>query len=366
MGPQTNTGSDSHRKSRFKSLPNGKHEHSLAGVRNEVTPSDILRSIIITRWQKQHFYSSGKDAIEKPIQDKTIIAERYGEGTESIGYGRSGNVKLLRKININNNEVELYALKEHRRAPHESVRSYRNRSTSGFCIASCLRHANVIKILDLIEDQNNSYFEVMAFCDGGSLANLVLRSKKLEEPEANCFFKQLARGVEYLHSVGVAHRDLKPENLLLTATGVLKIADFGEAECFRLPWQEDARKSHGRSGTIPYMAPEQLLLGGFDSRMVDIWAMGIIYMVMRTGKLLWDSALKGGDSNYSRYLEDRQLHSGFQPIEHLRYEDCRNVIYAILHPVPKHRLIASQILASRWCHSIQLCDACTKEYRNTL
>ena len=157
----------------------------------------------------------------------------------------------------------------------------------------------------------------MAFCDGGNLATLILRSEKLGALEADCFFKQLARGVEYLHSVGVAHRDLKPENLLLTSRGALKIADFGESECFRLPWEEKARMSSGRCGTIPYIAPEQFLRGEFDAKPVDVWAMGMIFMAMRTGKLLWSVALNQ-ESNYTRYLDDRKLHSGFRVIENLR------------------------------------------------
>ena len=117
--------------------------------------------------------------------------------------------------------------------------------------------------------------------------------------------------------MGVAHRDLKSENLLLTCRGVLKIADFGEAECFRFPWEEESRVSRDRCGTIPYIAPENYLGGAFDPRPFDVWAMGIIYMAMRTGKLLWGAALKNQDSNYTRYLGDRKLSSGFQPIERL-------------------------------------------------
>jgi protein-serine/threonine kinase len=158
----------------------------------------------------------------------------------------------------------------------------------------------------------------MAFCDGGNLTILILRRKNLCELEADCFFKQLARGVEYLHSVGVAHRDLKPENLLLTSRGILKIGDFGEAECFRFPWEAKARVTTGRCGSIPYIAPEQYLDGEIDPRPVDVWPMGMVYMAMRTGKLLWDVALKHKDNNYIRYLCDRTLPSGFRPIERLQ------------------------------------------------
>ncbi|RFU30418.1 hypothetical protein B7463_g5907, partial [Scytalidium lignicola] len=301
-------------KARFRTLPDGKHEHTLGDLRTEVSLSHTLWTLITTR----HLYTGEMDAREKPAKGNTGIGEKYGKGNKSIGYGRSGNVILSKKRSYNSRDIELYAIKEHRRRPRETIRAYRNRSTSGFCISSCLRHVNVINILDLILDPKNNYCEVMAFCDGGNLATLILRSKKLEMQEADCFFKQLTHGIEYMHSMGVAHRDLKPENLLLTSRGVLKIADFGEAECFHLPWEEEPRKSKGRCGTIPYIAPEQYLDSYYDSRMVDMWATGMIYMAMRTGKLIWGTALKDQDDNYSGMIAEtscmlfyiRRLHIG--------------------------------------------------------
>ena len=247
----------------------------------------------------------------------TTHEKKYGSGNKSIGHGRSGSVRLSRKTSHSNRATECFAIKEHRRGPRETTIAYRNRSTSSFCISSCLRHINVVNVLDLVQEPGGNYCEVMALCDGGNLATLILRREKLGTLEADCFFKQLVRGVEYLHSAGVAHRDLKPENLLLTSTGVLKIADFGEAECFRFPWEEEARMSSGRCGTIPYIAPELFLDGEYDPRPVDVWAMGVIYMAMRTGKLLWGVALKSRDDNYARYILNRNLHSGFWPIERL-------------------------------------------------
>ena len=57
----------------------------------------------------------------------------------------------------------------------------------------------------------------------------------MEEPlpakQARCYFRDLLRGVEYMHYQGVVHRDIKPENILLTGSenGRTKIADFGTA-----------------------------------------------------------------------------------------------------------------------------------------
>jgi protein-serine/threonine kinase len=56
--------------------------------------------------------------------------------------------------------------------------------------------------------------------------------------------------------------------------------------------------SIGRCGTTPYIAPEEYLDDEFDLRAVDVWALGVIYTAMRTGKLLWASAKMNLDWQY--------------------------------------------------------------------
>lgn len=176
----------------------------------------------------------------------------------------------------------------------------------------------------------------MEYCDGGDLFNVIYECSYggLDVAEANCFFKQLICGVDYIHSMGIAHRDLKPgnkmqvcvcykecwwpplciENLLLTSTGCLKISDFGSAECFRVVWEEpDAQgqpiihKSQGLVGSEPYIAPEEFTQDEYDARKVDIWSCGIIYLAMRTGTHIWNIAKQGDDEVYDRYLKFRRL-----------------------------------------------------------
>jgi protein-serine/threonine kinase len=158
----------------------------------------------------------------------------------------------------------------------------------------------------------------MEYCAGGDLYTLILTAGNLEVIEADCYFKQLMRGVEYMHEMGVAHRDLKPENLLLTQNGALKVTDFGNGECFRMAWEQEAHMTAGLCGSAPYIAPEEYTDDEFDPRGVDVWACGIIYMAMRTGRHLWRVAQKGEDEFYTRYLDDRREESGFRPIEILR------------------------------------------------
>jgi protein-serine/threonine kinase len=188
----------------------------------------------------------------------------------------------------------------------------------------------------------------------------------------------MMRGVEYLHEMGVAHRDLKPENLLLTTRGALKITDFGNGECFRMAWETDAHMVSGLCGSAPYIAPEEYTDKEFDARAVDVWACGVIFMAMRTGRHLWRLAKRDDDEFYARYLEGRRDEEGYGPIESLHRVSsfnvikaqgtvhpvltlykarCRNVIYSVLDPHPTRRLTAAQVLKSEWVREIKLCKA---------
>jgi len=90
---------------------------------------------------------------------------------------------------------------------------------------------------------------------------------------------------------------------------------------------------------------------------VDIWATGVIYMAMRTGRHLWRIAQREEDEFYERYLQGRRDEAGYEPIETLSRARCRNVIYSILDPNPPRRITAKQVLNSEWGREIQCCVA---------
>ncbi|MCJ1354337.1 MAG: serine/threonine-protein kinase HAL4/sat4 [Icmadophila ericetorum] len=361
---------------RFEVLPDGSHEHHLKSAKRQEKLSSILRDMIGGRKKEDHAEDAGLslmsswvdqlknereklalDAKSGPNASKSLV-EKYGKCQEVVGRGAFGVVRISHKTDPKDSKVEqLYAVKEFRRRPQESPKKYQKRLTSEFCISSSLRHPNVIHTLDLIQDAKGDYCEVMEFCAGGDLYTLVLSAGKLEVMEADCYFKQLMRGVEYMHEMGVAHRDLKPENLLLTTHGSLKITDFGNGECFRMAWEKEAHMTAGLCGSAPYIAPEEYVDKEFDPRAVDVWATGVIYMAMRTGRHLWRVAKKDEDEFFERYLEGRRDEDGYQPIETLHRARCRNVIYSILDPNPTRRITASQVLKSEWGREIKLCKA---------
>jgi protein-serine/threonine kinase len=309
----------------------GGHEHTLKSSRRQEKLSDMWRSIIGGKKQEtpEHDLSLVSSWVDTLRQEKdeagdkkggpnhsSTLVEKYGKCQEVVGRGAFGIVRISHK-KVGGSGEKLFAVKEFRRRPEETEKKYSKRLTAEFCISSSLRHPNVIHTLDLLKDAKGDYCEVMEFCAGGDLYSLVLSSGKLEVQEADCFFKQMMRGVEYLHEMGVAHRDLKPENLLLTTRGALKITDFGNGECFRMAWETDAHMVTGLCGSAPYIAPEEYTDKEFDARAVDVWACGVIYMAMRTGRHLWRVAKKDEDEFYARYLEGRRDEEGYGPIESL-------------------------------------------------
>ncbi|KAK1777779.1 kinase domain-containing protein [Copromyces sp. CBS 386.78] len=364
--------------SRFVVIPEaqGGHEHHLKSSRRQEKLTDMIKGFLgrkteqpvpendlslVSSWVdtlKQEKDGLASSAEKKGVTTPpTTLVEKYGKCQEIIGRGAFGIVRISHKKLENGLGEKLFAVKEFRRRPEETEKKYSKRLTAEFCISSSLRHPNVIHTLDLIKDAKGDFCEVMEFCAGGDLYTLVLAAGKLEVQEADCFFKQMMRGVEYMHEMGVAHRDLKPENLLLTTHGALKITDFGNGECFRMAWENDAHMVSGLCGSAPYIAPEEYIDKEFDARAVDVWACGVIYMAMRTGRHLWRVAKKDDDEFYARYLEGRRDEEGYGPIESLHRARCRNVIYSILDPNPSRRITASQVLKSEWGREIKLCKA---------
>lgn len=139
------------------------------------------------------------------------VVEKYGKCQEVVGRGAFGIVRISHKKMENGAGEELYAVEEFRRRPEETENKHSRRLTAEFWISRELRHPNVIRTLDLLKDAQGVYFEVMEFCAGGDLIMLVRSAGRLEVQEADCFFKQMMRGLEYVHEMGVAHRDLKLE-----------------------------------------------------------------------------------------------------------------------------------------------------------
>jgi serine/threonine protein kinase/tetratricopeptide (TPR) repeat protein len=144
--------------------------------------------------------------------------------------------------------------------------------------ASTLDHPNVGVVHGLEETAGNHLFIVMQFYEGETLARRLSRGQ-IPLPEALDLAIQVARGLSAAHAAHIVHRDIKPSNIVITKSGVAKIVDFGLA---RIVASASATQTISATGTLPYMAPEQILGESVDQRS-DVWALAVILVQMITG-----------------------------------------------------------------------------------
>lgn len=192
--------------------------------------------------------------------------------------------------------------------------------------------------------------------------------------DADKIFYQIMSAVEFLHEMGIVHGGVCVENVFLSCypNGVcVKLGDLGNATVldyhgtgycgsgYYAAWkeevyplarglsmgiqkfeklEEDTRQGRCASRRNPYLAPEVLSFSptshsssiyrrhgygkssrwvGDDPRAVDIWAAGIIYLVLRLGRIIWRSASEDADGRYAEYLMGRKRREGYGVIEGL-------------------------------------------------
>jgi eukaryotic-like serine/threonine-protein kinase len=144
--------------------------------------------------------------------------------------------------------------------------------------ASALDHPNIGVIHGLEESEDRQFFIVMGYYEGVTLAEKLDRGL-MPAPEALDLAIQIARGLSAAHARNIVHRDIKPSNVIITPDNVVKIVDFGLA---RVVASASATQSMSLTGTLPYMAPEQILGEPVDQRS-DVWALGVVLVQMITG-----------------------------------------------------------------------------------
>lgn len=151
---------------------------------------------------------------------------------------------------------------------------------------SRLNHPNIATVHDF-DTYDGTDFLVEEFIEGFSL-DAMLTSGPLPEKDVINLGSQLADGLAAAHKRGIVHRDLKPGNVRVTPDMRLKILDFGLAMVLHLESSptavtESLSENKATAGTLPYMAPEQLLGTKLDGR-TDIWGTGCVLYEMAAGR----------------------------------------------------------------------------------
>ncbi len=199
---------------------------------------------------------------------------------EKIGAGGMGEVYRARDEHLSR-DVAIKVLPPGTLTDESARKHFRKEAL----ILSQLNHPNVATIYDF-DTQQGVDFLAMEYIPGITLSEK-LAAGPLPEKEVLRLGVQLGEGLAAAHDHGIVHRDLKPGNLRVTSDGRLKILDFGLAKLWHPVTASAATESlsepQAMAGTLPYMAPEQLLGGEIDAR-TDLHAAGLVLYEMATGQ----------------------------------------------------------------------------------
>ena len=239
-----------------------------------------LKGKILGKEQKDDL--SDTQSLEDLSEFKSVgryeIVGKLGQGSMGIVYqgrdpyiGRDVGVKIARpSANVEARGIERFREKFFREAQS----------------AGRLLHPNIVAVYDA-GMHKDFYYIIMEYVDGPSLRkyckkNLLPLSRVVEVMFMAC------KGLDYAHRMDILHRDIKPSNILLTKSGVAKIADFSIAQI-----KSEQTVSKGIVGSPSYMSPEQVKEEPLDDGS-DIFSLGSVLYELLTGKLAFP-----GDNYFS-------------------------------------------------------------------
>lgn len=195
------------------------------------------------------------------------ILSKLGEGGMGVVY-RAQDLNLDRTVALKFLAPHLLDSEEHKQRFLREAKA-----------AAAIDHPNICTVFE-IGEVDNHFFLAMSFIDGDEVRARI-RERPLKLEDALDIAIQAAEGLRAAHQKGIVHRDIKSSNLMLTASGQVKITDFGLAQ---LSGGARLTKTDAVLGTPAYMSPEQAARGHTDSR-TDIWSLGVVLYEMVTGRL---------------------------------------------------------------------------------
>jgi serine/threonine-protein kinase len=205
------------------------------------------------------------------LTEGTVVDGRYRVRT-LIGSGGMADVWLAEDLHLPR-RVALKILHGHFARDPEFIARFRREAES----AAALQHANIVSIFDRGQ-VDDTYYIAMAYIDGRTLRDLI--NHGLTPGESVAIVRQILDAAGFGHRHGVIHRDLKPMNVIVDATGLVTVTDFGIARA----GVSDITEEGSVMGTAHYLSPEQAqgLEVGPES---DLYSVGVILYECLTGRV---------------------------------------------------------------------------------
>ena len=197
---------------------------------------------------------------------------------------------------IQNHTVQVQSEKD-----KEAFEKYRQKFIEEARMLEKLDHPNIVKILDVFEENNTSYI-AMPFIKGLTLQSMVEVFGKLDYPTAVKYISQITEAIGYIHQHHILHRDIKPDNIIITPEDKAILIDFGSAREF----VHGKMQSHTLILTQGYAPPEQYSNTGCKGAYTDIYSLGGVLYFALTGQRPIDASSRTID----RMPEPKELSPG--------------------------------------------------------
>lgn len=198
---------------------------------------------------------------------------------KGIGSGGMGEVYLA--VNINLNIRRAVKILKPEIAAANPV--FAERFIQEARLATQLQHENTVNVIDVAYSREfNLRYIVMEYVDGGNIRGMLKMFGAINERKALEMILALCGVLKRSEELHMVHRDIKPENIMLTRSGIVKLADFGIAKSLESQ-ESQLTMMNSLVGTPAYIAPEQAR----DARSVDIradiYSLGVVLYEMLTG-----------------------------------------------------------------------------------
>jgi serine/threonine-protein kinase len=196
-----------------------------------------------------------------------------------LGQGGMGSVYLAYH-EVLGQQVAIKVLPDQLAGKQDLVDRFYREAKSG----ALLNHPNIVRTMLVGQDQvTNKHYLVLEYIDGPSAHAILDQNGHLSVGDAVHIVLDIARALEHAHSRNVIHRDIKPDNILITQSGVCKLADLGLAkrmdEASHLTF---VGKAFGTSYYMPYEQAMNVKKADFRS---DIYALGATLYHLLTGEV---------------------------------------------------------------------------------
>jgi len=285
---------------------------------------------------KQSLGSGLEESIEPPSANDVASSEYLkAEHVKKLGRGTFGDVFLVRLPIEGGSRTAVC-----KRCPFDDELSDEQKYElyHEVRILSSLSHPNIVQYLDSARQQGELCIW-MEYCEGGTLALAIKRraGTPFETAVVVRWLHQLASALTYVHAECILHRDLKTANVFLTASGDIKLGDFGLSRTL-------STYTHFATsvvGTPYYMAPEVLASESY-AHAADCWSLGVILFELLTLRRPFDGTSFGSImSRISRCEYDVSFLETSGHPEELQRMAGRE---ALLNPDPEERMRLDAVL----------------------